>query len=79
MFRTVAGTKLDAATANAVVAFEVDGGTERNQGDGAWSVLVRGVAREVNDPAALQAARALASSRGHSTVRPTISYASSRR
>src|SRR3954470_20779875 len=57
VFRTVAGTKLDAATANAVVAFEVDSGADRH--DGAWSVLVRGVAREVSDPAELSAARSL--------------------
>ena len=30
-----------------------------DQGDGTWSVLVRGVAREVSDPAELRAARAL--------------------
>lgn len=57
IFRTVAGTKLDAATANAVVAFEVDSGAEH--GPGAWSVLVRGIAREVRDPAELVALQAL--------------------
>jgi nitroimidazol reductase NimA-like FMN-containing flavoprotein (pyridoxamine 5'-phosphate oxidase superfamily) len=50
-FRTVPGTKLDAAAAGAVVAFEVDG----YGGDlpGGWSVLVRGIAREVTDAAEL--------------------------
>ncbi len=57
LFRTVSGTKLDAATANAVVAFEVDGGADDS--DGAWSVLVRGIAHEVTDPAELAAVRAL--------------------
>ena len=44
LFRTSAGTKLDAATHNAVVAFEVD------QVDpvyhSGWSVLVTGIARD---------------------------------
>ena len=44
LFRTSAGTKLDAATRNAVVAFEVD------QIDpvyhSGWSVLVTGIARD---------------------------------
>ncbi len=57
VFRTVAGTKLDAATSNTVVAFEVDSGTA--QREGAWSVLVRGVASEVRDPDQLLAVRAL--------------------
>ena len=53
LFRTSAGTKLDAATRHAVVAFEVD------QVDpvyhSGWSVMVTGIARdataEVNDAA----------------------------
>jgi nitroimidazol reductase NimA-like FMN-containing flavoprotein (pyridoxamine 5'-phosphate oxidase superfamily) len=58
VFRTVPGTKLDAATRGAVVAFEVDAyGT--SQDPRGWSVLVRGVAHEVTDPAELAAARAL--------------------
>ena len=58
LFRTVPGTKLDTATAGAVVAFEVDGfGTTDNPGG--WSVLVRGVARELVDPVELAAAREL--------------------
>jgi nitroimidazol reductase NimA-like FMN-containing flavoprotein (pyridoxamine 5'-phosphate oxidase superfamily) len=55
LFRTAAGTKLDAATDHAVVAFEVDEidpATETG-----WSVVVTGMAREVTDPAELDAAR----------------------
>jgi nitroimidazol reductase NimA-like FMN-containing flavoprotein (pyridoxamine 5'-phosphate oxidase superfamily) len=58
VFRTVPGTKLDAATAGAVVAFEADGyGT--NLDPNGWSVLVRGVAREIADPADVAEARRL--------------------
>lgn len=58
VFRTIPGTKLDAAAAGAVVAFEVDAfGTDEDPSG--WSVLVRGVAREVTDSAELAAARAL--------------------
>jgi nitroimidazol reductase NimA-like FMN-containing flavoprotein (pyridoxamine 5'-phosphate oxidase superfamily) len=58
VFRTVAGTKLDAAAANEVVAFEADayGTADR---PGGWSVLVRGIAREVTDPAELAEVAAL--------------------
>jgi nitroimidazol reductase NimA-like FMN-containing flavoprotein (pyridoxamine 5'-phosphate oxidase superfamily) len=58
VFRTVPGTKLDAATRGAVVAFEADayGTSEDPRG---WSVLVRGVASELTDPVELAAARAL--------------------
>ncbi len=58
VFRTVAGTKLDAATRGAVVAFEADAyeATEPHRG---WSVLVRGVAREVRYPVELERVRAL--------------------
>jgi nitroimidazol reductase NimA-like FMN-containing flavoprotein (pyridoxamine 5'-phosphate oxidase superfamily) len=46
--RTGRGTKLDAATRNTVVAFEVD---ELDFGDGSgWSVLVTGVAHELTAP-----------------------------
>lgn len=45
VIRTGAGTKLDAATRNAVVAFEVDD-MDPVEHTG-WSVLVTGVAREV--------------------------------
>jgi uncharacterized protein len=52
LFRTGVGTKLDAATQNAVVAFEVD------QIDPfahtGWSVVVKGVAHELTDPDELE-------------------------
>jgi nitroimidazol reductase NimA-like FMN-containing flavoprotein (pyridoxamine 5'-phosphate oxidase superfamily) len=49
LFRTVQGTKLDAAVAGAVVAFEADSiGSAWAE---SWSVLVRGKAEEVTDPA----------------------------
>jgi uncharacterized protein len=58
VFATVPGTKLDAATAGAVVAFEADSyGTADSPGG--WSVLVRGIAREVTDAAEIESARAL--------------------
>ena len=58
VFRTVPGTKLDAATAGAVVAFEADAyGTGSDPGG--WSVLVRGVARELTDESELARARDL--------------------
>src|SRR5579864_9394187 len=47
LFRTVPGTKLDTATAGAVVAFEADGYDPPSD---AWSVLVRGVARPLVGP-----------------------------
>ena len=43
--RTVRGSKLAAATRNAMVAFEVDE-SDPATGDG-WSVMVRGIAREM--------------------------------
>jgi nitroimidazol reductase NimA-like FMN-containing flavoprotein (pyridoxamine 5'-phosphate oxidase superfamily) len=55
VIRTGRGTKLDAATVDAVVAFEVDeidAATESG-----WSVLVTGVAHEMTDPAELAAVR----------------------
>jgi nitroimidazol reductase NimA-like FMN-containing flavoprotein (pyridoxamine 5'-phosphate oxidase superfamily) len=48
VFRTGEGTKLEAATCNAVIAFEADE-IEAFFHSG-WSVLVTGVAREVTDP-----------------------------
>jgi nitroimidazol reductase NimA-like FMN-containing flavoprotein (pyridoxamine 5'-phosphate oxidase superfamily) len=57
VFRTAEGTKLDAATANAVVAFEVDS-VDPIYHTG-WSVLVQGLAREITDPRALERARKL--------------------
>ena len=55
VIRSVAGSKLDAATAGAVVAFDAD--DHAADGSWGWSVLVQGVAEEVTDPdevAALQ-------------------------
>ena len=48
LIRTGRGTKLDAATRNAVVAFEVDE-VEPATREG-WSVVVTGVARDLTDP-----------------------------
>ena len=48
LIRTGRGTKLDAATRNAVVAFEVDD-IDPVWHTG-WSVVVTGVAREIADP-----------------------------
>jgi nitroimidazol reductase NimA-like FMN-containing flavoprotein (pyridoxamine 5'-phosphate oxidase superfamily) len=46
-FRTVPGTKLDAAVSGAVVAFEADHlGSAQTE---SWSVLIRGLAEEVTD------------------------------
>ncbi len=48
VFRTVPGTRFDAATAGAVVAFQVD---EFGVHDSvSWSVLLQGVAGEVTEP-----------------------------
>lgn len=55
LIRTGVGTKLEAATRNAVVAFEVDDfGSMDHTG---WSVVVTGVTREVTDPDELAALR----------------------
>jgi nitroimidazol reductase NimA-like FMN-containing flavoprotein (pyridoxamine 5'-phosphate oxidase superfamily) len=52
LFRTGVGTKLDAATQNAVVAFEVD---EIDPfAHTGWSVVVQGVAHELTDPDELE-------------------------
>jgi uncharacterized protein len=48
VFRTSPGTKLAAASSDAVVAFEADA-FDPESGEG-WSVLVQGVAREATDP-----------------------------
>jgi nitroimidazol reductase NimA-like FMN-containing flavoprotein (pyridoxamine 5'-phosphate oxidase superfamily) len=48
VIRTGRGTKLDAATRNTVVAFEVDEIDSADQTG--WSVLVTGVARELTAP-----------------------------
>jgi nitroimidazol reductase NimA-like FMN-containing flavoprotein (pyridoxamine 5'-phosphate oxidase superfamily) len=52
VFRTGIGTKLDAATQHAVVAFEVDQ-MDPITHEG-WSVMVTGVAREVTDAEELE-------------------------
>jgi nitroimidazol reductase NimA-like FMN-containing flavoprotein (pyridoxamine 5'-phosphate oxidase superfamily) len=52
VFRTGTGTKLDAATRRAVVAFEVD--EMEPLSHSGWSVVVTGRTREVTDPAALE-------------------------
>jgi nitroimidazol reductase NimA-like FMN-containing flavoprotein (pyridoxamine 5'-phosphate oxidase superfamily) len=51
VFRTDEGTKLDAACRGSRVAFEIDGTDEAARTG--WSVLVRGEATEVTDPAEL--------------------------
>jgi uncharacterized protein len=48
LFRTIPGTKLDAATIGAVVAFQAD---TYGVGDWSWSVLLQGVASSVSDEA----------------------------
>ncbi len=55
--RTVPGTKLDAAVAQAVVAFEVD--DYDPEGRWGWSVLVRGAGAEITEPDELEAVKAL--------------------
>jgi uncharacterized protein len=55
VFRTVPGTKLNAAVNGSIVAVEADR-VDEETGTG-WSVLVRGVAHEVSDPALADAAR----------------------
>ncbi len=57
VFRTDEGTKLDAACRGSPVTFEVDG-TDTTAHTG-WSVLVRGEAFEVTDPAELARLRKL--------------------
>jgi len=57
VFRTDEGMKLDAASCGSRVAFEVDG-TDAVAHTG-WSVLVRGEAVEVIDPAELARLRKL--------------------
>jgi nitroimidazol reductase NimA-like FMN-containing flavoprotein (pyridoxamine 5'-phosphate oxidase superfamily) len=53
VFRTIPGTKLDAAAANVVVAFEVD--SYAADGSSGWSVVVQGMCSEITDPADLAA------------------------
>lgn len=84
VIRTVPGTKLDAATRRAVVAFEVD--SYAPDGTSGWSVVVQGVCTEVTDAderAALAASdlRAWAFDGGVATrfVRIDLSFISGRR
>lgn len=51
LFRTGRGTKLEAATRNAVVAFEADAIDPMSHTG--WSVMVTAIARELADPAHL--------------------------
>ena len=53
LFRTAPGTKLSAAVLGAKIAFEVDSASP------GWSVLVRGHAEELRDPALQTRARSL--------------------
>jgi uncharacterized protein len=55
LLRTVAGSKLEAATRNAVMAFEVD--QVHPLSHTGWSVLVQGVASEITDPVELRRAK----------------------
>lgn len=57
VIRTDEGAKLDAACRGARVAFEIDGVDAA--GRGGWSVLVRGEAVAVSDPAELERLRGL--------------------
>jgi uncharacterized protein len=57
VFRTDEGTKLDAAARRGKVAFEIDGADAAAHTG--WSVLIRGEAAEVTDPAELARLRKL--------------------
>ena len=57
VFRTDEGTKLAAAAKGSRVAFEIDGTDEAARSG--WSVLIRGEATEVTDPAELGRLRKL--------------------
>ena len=57
VFRTIPGTKLDAAAAGAVVAFEVD--CYSPDGTSGWSVLVQGRCSEITDLAESAAMEAI--------------------
>jgi hypothetical protein len=82
LFRTGVGTKLDAATDNAVVAFEVDE-VDPATASG-WSVVVTGMAREVKDPTDLaglqsQPLARWASGEDHRVVSISVDLVSGRR
>lgn len=55
LFRTGLGSKLEAATDNAVVAFEVDEVDLASRSG--WSVVVTGIARELTEPDEIAEAR----------------------
>jgi uncharacterized protein len=57
VFRTGPGTKLDAALAGSVVAFEIDHSDSMSHGG--WSVMVVGEAKPITDPETLERAAAL--------------------
>lgn len=57
LFRTVAGTKLDAAMRRSVAAFEAD--DHAADGSWGWSVLVRGYAHDLRDGRSVPTAGAL--------------------
>lgn len=57
LVRTVPGTKLDAATHDAVVAFQAD--SYEPDGSTGWSVLVVGTASEITDPVETERAAAV--------------------
>jgi uncharacterized protein len=57
VLRTDEGTKLDAAIKGSRVAFEIDGADPATRAG--WSVVIRGEAVEVTDPAALARLRTL--------------------
>lgn len=57
VLRSVPGSKLDSATTESVVAFEVD--DHAPDGSWGWSVLVQGVAEEVTNPDEVAALRGL--------------------
>jgi hypothetical protein len=57
LIRTSAGTKLEAATRDSVVAFEIDEIDPVSHTG--WSVMVQGMARHVTDPAELERIRDL--------------------
>ena len=57
LFRTVPGTKLDAAMRRSVAAFEAD--DHATDGSWGWSVLVRGYAHDLRDGRSVPAALAL--------------------
>jgi nitroimidazol reductase NimA-like FMN-containing flavoprotein (pyridoxamine 5'-phosphate oxidase superfamily) len=58
IIRTASGSRLSAATANSVVAFEIDD-FDRDRHCG-WSVVIIGQARRVSDPAEIAALSSLA-------------------